>query len=315
MKKNTKKFVFFTAAAIAGIYAYNKFVENNATNKNLLRTNDGEFFDWKEGSIFYTKIGAGDPILLVHDTDSRASGAEWNKINKKLAKNHTVYTIDLLGCGRSDKPAIKYTNYLYVQLISSFVNEVIGQTCDVIATNLSTSFIIMANALDDKLFDKIIFINPISISKLESIPDKLCELKQLIINTPLIGTFIYNKIMDPIKIDLVFKTRYFYKPQLISSKLKDTYYESAHLNQSNGKYLFSSIISNYVNLNVNHALKKIGKPIYIIGSRELKNNINIMDNYHKVNSNFDITHISGANLYPQLEIPEKLLKILDKTLN
>lgn len=315
MKRSTKKLVFLSAAAIAGIYAYNKFVENNATNKNLLKADDGEYFDWKEGSVFYTKTGAGSPILLVHDTDSRSSGAEWCKIVNKLSKKHTVYTIDLLGCGRSDKPPIKYTNYLYVQLITSFVKEIINDSCDVIATNLSASFIIMANLLDKTLFDKIIFINPIAPSKLEPIPNKICELKQLLINTPLIGTFIYNKIMDPIKIDILFKTKYYYKAQLVSSKIKDTYYESAHLSQSKGKYLFSSILSNYMNLNIKHAIKKIDKPIYIIGSRELKNNINIMDIYHKLNSKFEITHISSANLYPQLEVPEKLIRIIEKTLN
>lgn len=52
------------------------------------------------------KTGTGKPILLIHDTDSGASGEEWAKVAKKLAKNNTVYTIDLLGCGRSDKPSI-----------------------------------------------------------------------------------------------------------------------------------------------------------------------------------------------------------------
>ncbi|MEE1101682.1 MAG: alpha/beta hydrolase [Agathobacter sp.] len=314
MKKNTKKIIFLSAAAIVGMYVYNKIVETNATNKNLLKTDDGEFYQWKEGKVFYTKNGSGAPLLLIHDTDPRSSGTEWSKINKKLSKNYTVYTVDLLGCGRSDKPALKYTNYMYVQLITSFIKDVIGSPCNVIATNLSTSFIIMANTLDNNLFKKIIFINPISLSKLESIPNKLCELKQLLISTPLIGTFIYNRLNTPIKIDLAFKNRYILKNQLITSKLKNCYYEAAHLNHSNGKYLFSSILSNYINLNVNHAIKKIDKPIFIIGSRELKNNLSTLEQYKKMNSNFEITHISGANLYPQLEIPEKMLKLIEKNL-
>ena len=54
-----------------------------------------------------------------HDTDAGASGEEWTKVAKKLAKNNTVYTIDLLGCGRSDKPSIQYTSYLYVYELTS----------------------------------------------------------------------------------------------------------------------------------------------------------------------------------------------------
>ena len=43
-----------------------------------------------------------------------------------LARRNTVYTIDLLGFGRSDRPAIRYSARLYISLISDFVSRVIG---------------------------------------------------------------------------------------------------------------------------------------------------------------------------------------------
>ena len=63
------------------------------------------------------KKGTGSPILLIHDALPGASGYEWSKIEDELAVDHTVYTVDLLGCGRSDKPSITYTNFVYVQMI------------------------------------------------------------------------------------------------------------------------------------------------------------------------------------------------------
>ena len=178
MGKKSKKFLLLTAATIAGIYAYNKFIEETSTKKNLLKEEDGTFYEWKHGDIFYKKAGTGSPILLIHDLDSSASCEEWNKIYKKLSKNNTVYMLDLIGCGRSDKPALQYTNYLYVQLISDFINDVIKEKTDIIATNLAASFVIMANNLNKDLFNKVILINPISMSKLESIPTSILKLKQ-----------------------------------------------------------------------------------------------------------------------------------------
>lgn len=315
MKNKTKKLAVASGLTIAAIYAYNKFVETTATRKNLLKTENGTYFEWKHGNIFYTKQGNGSPVLLIHDTDSRSSGAEWSKINKKLAKNHTVYTIDLIGCGRSDKPKIKYTNYLYVQLITDFVKNVIKDKTDVIATNLSTSFVIMANNLDTNLFNKIILINPISLKDMEAIPDKKTQLIQTLINMPVIGTFLYNLHMNPAKIDIVFRLKYFSRMQLISTKLEDTYYESAHLGKSNGKYLYSSIIANYLNMNMVHAVKNIDKPMYIIGSTDKPKNIDVMDKYHILNNNIVITHVSNSKLYPQLEIPEKTLSIIKANLD
>ena len=99
MKKSTKNLLFLTSAVIAGMHIYNRVVDSNAERKNALKVDNGHYYKWKEGNIFYTKTGTGKPILLIHDTDSGASGEEWAKVAKKLAKNNTIYTIDLLGCG------------------------------------------------------------------------------------------------------------------------------------------------------------------------------------------------------------------------
>ena len=130
MKKSTKNFLFFTTATMAGMYTYNQFVAASSTKKNMLPTKNGSYYSWKQGNIFYTKIGKGTPILLIHDTNSASSSVEWLKVAKKLQKNHTVYTIDLLGCGLSDKPGVSYTNYMYVQLITSFIKDVIKNKTD-----------------------------------------------------------------------------------------------------------------------------------------------------------------------------------------
>lgn len=216
MKKSTKNLLFLTSAVIAGMHIYNRVVDSNAERKNALKVDNGHYYKWKEGNIFYTKTGSGKPILLIHDTDSGASGEEWVKVAKKLAKNNTVYTIDLLGCGRSDKPSIQYTSYMYVQIITAFVNDVIGKPVNVAATNLSTAPVIMANALSKDLFNKIILINPVSLQQLKCIPDKSTKFKQNIINLPIIGTFIYNKLMSPIKVDLLFRNKFISRGQLIS---------------------------------------------------------------------------------------------------
>lgn len=315
MKKSTKCFLFLTTATVAGMYAYNKFVASSATRKNLLTTKGGDFYEWKQGKIFYTKQGEGSPILLIHDIHPSSSSYEWNRIVKRLEKDHTVYTVDLLGCGRSDKPQITYTNYLYVQMISAFIKDVIQDKPDVVASNLSASFVIMANNIDNELFRKIIFINPVSVKKLEIVPDDISKLKQNLLNLPLIGTFIYNIVLNPIHIDQNFRNKYYTKSQLVTAKMEDAYYESAHLGENKGKYLYSSLLGNYVNINIAHALKKIDKPVYLIGSRGIKNNIHILEEYRKLNSKFEIYMTSNSNLYPQLEASENiatLIKLITK---
>ena len=315
MKKKTKKLLFFSTAALLGMYAYNRFIEETATKKNMLPTKNGSYFMWNQGNIFYTKTGTGAPILLLHDTNPESSSIEWTKIAKRLQKDHTVYTLDLLGCGLSDKPGISYTSYLYVQLITSFIKEVIKDKTDIVATHMTTPSVIMANHMDDSMINKIILINPASMDLLDQSPSLTSKTKQTLINLPLIGTFIYNLMMNPKCIDRKFRNIYYGKKHLISSKIEDAYYEAAHIDNSKGKYLYSSLIGRFMYTNIRHAVKKYQKPIYLICSKDMKNNIRNIETYRKYNSSIEVTYIYGCKLYPQLENPEKTYQIISMILN
>ena len=107
MKKKNHKLL--TLAVLAGsattiIHVANKFIAATSQLKEMLDISCRNFYEWRLGDIYYTKRGEGSPILLIHDLLPGASGYEWNRIEKELATEHTVYTIDLLGCGRSAKP-------------------------------------------------------------------------------------------------------------------------------------------------------------------------------------------------------------------
>ncbi|KAK9200358.1 hypothetical protein WN944_015555 [Citrus x changshan-huyou] len=64
------------------------------------------------------------PLLLVHGFG--ASIPHWRRNIGTLAKSYTVYAIDLLGFGASDKPAgYSYTMEGWAQLILDFLDEVV----------------------------------------------------------------------------------------------------------------------------------------------------------------------------------------------
>jgi len=54
------------------------------------------------GQMHVTVDGAGEPVLLVHGIF--ASGYCWRHVAARLASDYTVYTVDLLGFGKSDMP-------------------------------------------------------------------------------------------------------------------------------------------------------------------------------------------------------------------
>jgi len=62
----------------------------------------GEYFNYKGHQIFYKKEGSGTPLLVVHGFPT--ASWDWHKIWDKLTERHTVYALDMIGFGFSDKP-------------------------------------------------------------------------------------------------------------------------------------------------------------------------------------------------------------------
>jgi len=96
---------------------------------------------WRGHRVAYTVRGNGPALLLVHGIYAAASSYEWRRVIDTLAARHTVYTIDLLGFGRSDRPAVRYSPALYIDLLSDFLRDV-AAPCTIIASALAAAYAI-----------------------------------------------------------------------------------------------------------------------------------------------------------------------------
>lgn len=306
-----KKFAIVTGIvgiATLSIHITNRVISYISTLDNNLNNNKGMYFDWRFGKIHYNCVGKGEPVLLIHDLTHFSSSYEWNKIVGKLAQTNKVYTVDLLGCGRSDKPNITYTNFLYIQLINDFIKDVIGVKTNIIASCNSASIPIMSVGLNDTLIDKIIIINPNDINEFSKSPSKRSKTLKNLINTPIIGTFLYNISTTKTSLKRKFKDDFYCNSDLVVPTEIKAYYEAAHLGGLSSKYLFASIKGNYLNTNIVHMLKNINTSIYLIASDNSPNYLTCAEQYKKYMPSIEIFSSSETKKYPQLENPEQLLK-------
>lgn len=311
MKKQIRNFLLLSTLTTISIYGINKAISISSSLKNLLKTDKGKFFNWRYGNIFYTKQGKGRPLLLIHDLNPASSSYEWDKVVNHLAEHHTVYCLDLLGCGRSDKPNMTYSNYLFVQLITDFIKNVVGAKTDIAATGNSSSFVFMACNMEPEHYNKIIIINPASLESLAKTPNKHKNALKFMIELPVFGTMIYNLAFSEKTIANSFREEYYKKSHMVPSRIIDTYYEAAHMDNSRGKYLLSSIKADYTNINIVHALRKINNSIYLIGSEGNAESESIINSYISRNPSIEASWIPESKFLPQLEVPEKLLDILN----
>lgn len=307
-----KKIVVATVVVGTAMHIANEYIMKFANSKDLLKKEDGNFYSFKYGDVFYKVTGEGKPVLLIHDLNECSSSAEWLYLEKKLSKNYKVYTIDLLGCGRSDKPKLVYNTFLYVQLITDFIKNVIGEPVDIIATGKSVSPVIMAAKLCEEWMDRILLINPSDLDELNEVPDTISKIKKYVISCPIIGTFIYHMLHRKDSIFNLFINSFYSDPTTNFDEMIDYYYESAHKNRSGSKYLFASLEGNCLNMNINHGVKVLDKDIIILSGDDYFESDYVPEAYAKLNENIECISIMETSYLPQLEDPSKVMDVIDE---
>lgn len=311
MKKHKYKIItlgILAAIATGIIYIMNRMIATASILKDMLHSNSNQYYKWRFGNVYYHKTGKGTPLLLIHDLIPGSSAYEWSKVEEELSKKYTVYSIDLLGCGRSDKPPITYTNFLYVQLITDFIKNIIKEKTNVIASGYSASFAVMACHNEKECFNKLILINPPSLALLNQIPNHRSKVFKSIIETPIFGTLVYNMITCAENINDAFIEKYFYNPFHVSSDIKDAYYESAHRNDNAGKFLYASKIGRFMNINICHALEAIDHSIILLTGEHEKNMDEIQESYISCNPSIETTEIKSTCHFPHMEQPKEFLE-------
>lgn len=298
-----------TAGATAATAAINKFIKVSATSRNLLAEPQSLCYKWRLGNVHYTKSGSGKPILLIHDLNAASSGYEWRQLVTKLQESHTVYVMDLLGCGRSEKINMTYTCYLYVQLISDFIKSEIGHRTNVIATGESASIPIMACSTNPELFDQLMLVNPLSLLEFSQIPGKTARMFKLIVDFPIIGTLFYHIANSKKALSEDFAKQLFYNPYSVKGNYVDSYYESSHLGDS-PKSTFASIKCNYTKCNIANALRKIDNSICLVGGSGIEGISACLEEYKEYNSAVETAIIPNTKMLPQLENPGALYTLI-----
>ena len=311
MKKHKNKlatFVVLFAIATAVIHIINKIIAASAVLKEMLDTDRRNYYKWRFGEIYYTKKGKGSPVLLIHDLLPGSSGYEWNKVEEALALEHTVYTIDLLGCGRSEKPGITYTNFVYVQVICDFIRNVIGEKTDVIASGFSGSFVIMACRNERSLFNKVMLVNPPAPGSLQKMPGKKEKLLKYFLEIPVFGTLVYHIAVSREAVQNFFIENMLFDPFHPDQSLLDAYYEGAHRGGCQAKALYASKSSKYVNIDIVHSLKNIDNSIFIIEGSAENNGTSIIEDYQDINPSIEAAVLPKTKQFPHVEDPEHFLE-------
>jgi pimeloyl-ACP methyl ester carboxylesterase len=99
---NALELIFVGVAALVALPVAYALMPRRSVPARQLAGDDGRFVPVKGREIHYTRHGQGGPIVLIHGF--AGSTYTWRELIPLLARDYTVYAVDLLGFGLSDKP-------------------------------------------------------------------------------------------------------------------------------------------------------------------------------------------------------------------
>jgi pimeloyl-ACP methyl ester carboxylesterase len=115
----------------------------------------------KGARIRYLKAGAGPALLLVHGL--LGYSFSWRFCIPALAQHATVYAIDLLGTGFSDRPAkVNYSFKASAQRVLHFMDSIGLASCALLGTSHGGAVAMLAASLAPDRFRKLILVDPVN---------------------------------------------------------------------------------------------------------------------------------------------------------
>lgn len=307
--KKTSKWLFLAGFLTLAGWLINRLAYAAAVAKDRLTQYKAHYYQWKFGKIHYTVQGEGPAILLIHSTKADASAYEYNRLIGTLSKRYKVFTIDMLGYGRSDKPKITYTAYMFIQLINDFTKDIIREKVTLVTSGKSNAYATMACYQHHELYKNLVFINPESLYKLQDNPGTRDKMLKMLLEVPIIGDTIFNLKFSKASIRKAFEER-IYNPTQVRDIWIDTFTESAHRSGSASRFTFSSERCHYNNVNIADAIAGINNNVYIIQGLRCDDAQCTCDDYKQINPAIECSTIDRTKGLPHMEKPESVLEVL-----
>ena len=303
-----RKVLLSGGALLGAAAAFNAFARKGVDNLTNLIGGDEGGFEWRGRRIAFTRRGSGPPILLIHGIHAAAWSYEWHDNVDYLARHNTVFTIDLLGFGRSDRPAIRYSARLYISLISDFVHQVIGAPCVLVATSLSAAYAIALGARDPERFPALALIAPTGLVRLNESAGVTNEAGRLAVEAPILGTAMFNGLVSRRSIRYYLEKTYA-DDSIVTDDLVDIYYWTAH--QRGARHAPAAFISGHLNIDVRHALRRLTQPTLLIwGEEGAAAPIEEYRGFRAVKPDMELSVLTPAGDLPHDERPDDFNVIL-----
>ncbi len=254
-----------TLVALAALATLNALIESQTVPLRSKLPGQPRAYFWHGLRLSYTRQGEGPPLLLVHAIGGGASSFEFCHTLADFSQRFSVYALDLLGWGNSERPNLNYTGSLYAELLADFAREVIGETTAVVASSLSVAFVLRAARLHPSGFSRLVAIAPIASSTVSQVPESVQAAVYSLLSLPVLSQSLYYTLTAPPAVDWI--TRHtLYSEGFATSETVAHYDVAAH--QPGASYAVRAFLSGRLNLPLQEDWATFAGPALLVWGRD-----------------------------------------------
>lgn len=265
-------------------------------------------WSWRGWRVRYTTLGAGSPIVLVHAVHAAASSFEMRNIFEPLGQLHTVYAVDLLGFGKSERPTVPFGAPLFVELLTDFLAEVVGQPATLVGSSLGAAYAVGVARTRQDLVNRLVLISPTGTTRSTVVSRAFGRL----LRVPLVGTAAFNVLVSRASIQS-FLRRAYADRSLVDDPLVDQHWATAH--QPNARLAPAAFVSGKVDLPLDQTDLPIDAPILVVRGAVPGIGVQASDaELHKLGPNVTIETLEGAGQLPHDDAADRFLATLESWL-
>jgi pimeloyl-ACP methyl ester carboxylesterase len=288
-------------AALGAAALYNVTANHGiATLENVLGGQSEDLL-WRGHRVAFTRHGAGSPVLLVHGIHAGASSNEWRHTVPSLAERYTVFALDLIGFGRSDRPSLRYTPALYQAFLAEVMNRLGCGPLAVVASSLSAAHLVALAARDPRHIAALALIAPTGLGQLSGAASTGQGATELLLEAPIVGTAMYNALSSPASVRRYLEDSYS-DDRLVTDELVESYVQNAR--QPGGKHAVAAYIGGRLNVDIRNPLRRVRHPMLVLwGEQARLNPVQHAHAFRVLRPEADWALISGAGDLPHDEQP------------
>ena len=231
----------------------------------------GQYWLWRDQKIYFVKAGNNShrpPLLLVHGFG--ASTDHWRKNITELSQDFEVYAIDLLGFGRSQKPAWEYSGDLWRDQLHEFITEKIQRTT-VIAGNSLGGYASLCVAADyPQSVAGIVLLNsagpftdtnPLGAKKVNPLQKAISKTLQSILRQPWANQLLFAFVRQKSRIRSTLQKVYLDRSAVTEQLVEEIYRPSC---DRGAAQVFASVFSTPQGKKVDELLSAMTCPLLVI---------------------------------------------------